>query len=79
MDAVNKTYAGELTSTQKGAIGEAFIGAQLMLASNGRLSPFRSIADDATGRAAPRDLCDCCKAARQPSVDPSQKLFPIEC
>jgi hypothetical protein len=46
MDAALETYAGELTSTQKGAIGEAIIGAQLMLASNGRLSPFRSIADD---------------------------------
>jgi hypothetical protein len=46
MDAALETYVGELTSTQKGAIGEAIIGAQLMLASNGRLSPFRSIADD---------------------------------
>jgi hypothetical protein len=41
-----ETYAGQLTTTQKGAIGEAIVGAQLMLASGGRLSPFRSIADD---------------------------------
>jgi len=39
-------YTSRLTSTQKGAIGEAIVGAQLMLASDGRLSPFRSIADD---------------------------------
>ena len=46
MDTALETYGGTLTSTQKGAIGEAIVGAQLMLASNGRLSPFRSIADD---------------------------------
>lgn len=36
----------KLTSTQKGSIGEALIGAQLMLASAGRLSPYRPLADD---------------------------------
>jgi hypothetical protein len=41
-----ETPAARLTTTQKGAIGEAIVGAQLMLASGGRLSPFRSIADD---------------------------------
>lgn len=36
----------KLSSTQKGSIGEAVVGAQLMLASHGRLSPFRPLADD---------------------------------
>ena len=35
-----------LSSTQIGKIGETIVGAQLMLASEGRLSPFLPIADD---------------------------------
>ncbi len=35
-----------LTSTQIGKVGETIVGAQLMLASTGRLSPFLPIADD---------------------------------
>jgi hypothetical protein len=35
-----------LTSTQIGKVGETIVGAQLMLASAGRLSPFLPIADD---------------------------------
>ncbi|MDE2133252.1 MAG: hypothetical protein KGJ49_01480 [Alphaproteobacteria bacterium] len=35
-----------LTSTQIGAIGEAVIAAGLMLASDGRLAPFKPFADD---------------------------------
>lgn len=35
-----------LSSTQIGAVGEAIIGAGLMLASRGRLSPFKPLADD---------------------------------
>lgn len=41
-----KAYIPRLTSTQKGAIGEAIVGAQLILASGGRLSPHRPLADD---------------------------------
>jgi hypothetical protein len=36
----------KLSSTQIGAIGEAVIGAGLMLASRGQLSPFKPLADD---------------------------------
>jgi hypothetical protein len=35
-----------LTTTQRGAIAEAIVAAQLMLVSDGRLSPFRPLADD---------------------------------
>lgn len=35
-----------LTTTQIGKVGETIVGAQLMLASAGRLSPFLPIADD---------------------------------
>jgi hypothetical protein len=35
-----------LSSTQRGSIAEAIVAAQLMLVSNGRLSPFKPIADD---------------------------------
>src|ERR1700761_5312911 len=35
-----------LTSTQQGAIGEAVAATGLMLASGGRLSPYRPVADD---------------------------------
>ena len=35
-----------LSSTQIGAVGEAVIGAGLILASGGRLSPFKPLADD---------------------------------
>jgi hypothetical protein len=35
-----------LTSTQIGAVGEALVACDLMLASNGRLAPFKPIADD---------------------------------
>lgn len=36
----------DVSATQKGAVGEHLIAAWLMIASNGRLSPFKSIADD---------------------------------
>jgi hypothetical protein len=36
----------DLTSTQKGAIGESVVAAGLMLASGGQLSPYRPLADD---------------------------------
>ncbi|MCF4164587.1 hypothetical protein L2U69_02875 [Zavarzinia compransoris] len=35
-----------LTSTQIGAIGENLLASTVMIASGGRLSPFRSVADD---------------------------------
>ncbi|PNQ96130.1 hypothetical protein C1S70_24975 [Azospirillum argentinense] len=35
-----------LSTTQVGKIGETIVGAQLMLASSGRLSPFAPLADD---------------------------------
>lgn len=35
-----------LTETQKGAVGENLVASQLIVASGGRLSPFRAIADD---------------------------------
>ncbi len=35
-----------LTSTQKGAIGESIVTTGLLLASKGRLSPYRPVADD---------------------------------
>jgi hypothetical protein len=35
-----------LTATQIGAIGEALVASQLLLASDGRLTPFQPIADD---------------------------------
>ncbi|MGA9795916.1 MAG: hypothetical protein WBQ17_10335 [Rhizomicrobium sp.] len=36
----------DLTSTQRGAIGESIAAAGLMLASGGQLSPYRPVADD---------------------------------
>ena len=36
----------KLTSTQAGAVGEAVAATGLMLASQGRLSPYRPVADD---------------------------------
>jgi len=36
----------KLTQTQIGSIGEVTVAAQLMLLSNGRLSPFLPFADD---------------------------------
>lgn len=39
------TLAGP-TSTQKGAIGELIVSAGILDASNGRLSPFKPVADD---------------------------------
>lgn len=41
-----KTRPDLLTDTQMGAIGEASVATQLMLASNGRFSPFLAFADD---------------------------------
>lgn len=38
--------AFSLTSTQRGAIGESIAVAGLMLASGGRLSPYKPVADD---------------------------------
>ena len=43
--ATRRRNAG-LTSTQKGAIGEAIVTTGLLLASNGQLSPYRPVADD---------------------------------
>jgi hypothetical protein len=40
------SHIPKLSSTQIGAVGEAVIGAGLMLASRGRLSPFKPLADD---------------------------------
>jgi hypothetical protein len=40
------SHLPKLSSTQIGAVGEAVIGAGLMLASRGRLSPFKPLADD---------------------------------
>jgi hypothetical protein len=39
-------YIGEITETQKGAIGEGVVATRLILESEGRLSPFTPIADD---------------------------------
>ncbi len=36
----------EVTATQKGAIGESIVAIQLILKSDGRLSPFEPLADD---------------------------------
>lgn len=36
----------QLSSTQKGTIGELIVSAGILEASNGRLSPFRPVADD---------------------------------
>jgi len=36
----------ELSTTQKGKLGEALVASTLMLASNGRLSPFTPLSDD---------------------------------
>jgi hypothetical protein len=44
MERAGRTFS--LTSTQRGAIGESVAATGLMLASGGRLSPFRPIADD---------------------------------
>lgn len=38
--------AGRITQTQIGTVGEVAVAAQLMLASDGRLSPFLPFADD---------------------------------
>lgn len=46
METPTADPASQLTSTQKGSIGEAMAGVQLMLASGGRLTPFRPVADD---------------------------------
>ena len=41
---VSKEFS--LTSTQRGAIGESVVATGLMLASGGRLSPYKPVADD---------------------------------
>lgn len=46
MEDVSAASIFSLTSTQQGAIGESVAATGLMLASGGRLSPFRPIADD---------------------------------
>jgi len=46
MEDASSVRAFSLTSTQQGAIGESVAATGLMLASGGRLSPFRPIADD---------------------------------
>ena len=46
MEDVSAATIFGLTSTQRGAIGESIAATGLMLASGGRLSPFRPIADD---------------------------------
>jgi len=46
MKAAPAEKAFNLTSTQRGAIGEAVVASGLMLASGGRLSPYRPVADD---------------------------------
>jgi hypothetical protein len=46
MEDVSATTVFGLTSTQRGAIGESIVATGLMLASGGRLSPYRPIADD---------------------------------
>jgi hypothetical protein len=46
MDTGQQAAHQALTSTQIGAVGEAVVATGLMLASNGRLSPYKPIADD---------------------------------
>jgi len=46
MEPGNPALVSRLTSTQIGAIGEAVIAAGLMLESDGRLAPFKPLADD---------------------------------
>lgn len=46
MDAGQIAVPSALTSTQIGAIGEAVVAAGLILASGGRLAPFKPFADD---------------------------------
>jgi hypothetical protein len=46
MDKGQKSPAQGLTSTQIGAVAEAIVANGLMLASGGRLSPYKPIADD---------------------------------
>lgn len=46
METPTTDPVSQLTTTQKGSIGEAMAGVQLMLASGGRLTPFRPVADD---------------------------------
>lgn len=46
METPTADPVSQLTTTQEGSIGEAMAGVQLMLASGGRLTPFRPVADD---------------------------------
>lgn len=46
MKAAETGQIYRLTSTQAGAVGEAVAATGLMLASGGRLSPYRPVADD---------------------------------
>ena len=46
MDRGRQAVSTGLTSTQIGAVGEAVVATGLMLASKGRLSPYKPIADD---------------------------------
>lgn len=46
METVGNPAREWLTSTQIGAVGEALVTAGLILASRGRLAPFRPVADD---------------------------------
>jgi hypothetical protein len=46
MENSDQTPASILSSTQVGKIAENIVAAQLMIASNGRLSPFTPLADD---------------------------------
>jgi len=46
MEVTGKPPATRMTQTQIGTIGEVTVAAQLMLASDGRLSPFLPFADD---------------------------------
>lgn len=42
-----KDYSGAVSSTQIGAVAESLVATRLMVASAGRLSPYRPLADDA--------------------------------
>ena len=44
--AINAPVVKSMTQTQIGTIGEVTVAAQLMLASDGRFSPFLPFADD---------------------------------
>ena len=46
MAPIGRPLAARMTQTQIGTIGEVTVAAQLMLASDGRLSPFLPFADD---------------------------------